>query len=92
LVATTISEDEGKKNLKTEEGKNKQEGGVFHGKLKKGMSCKGLCGYMFLLETWLKCDAPAVLIEMAPSVCDFPYSFRRDKRGGGLATIASKAL
>ena len=42
---------------------------------------------MFLTETWLNSNAPAILLEASPPNYQFSYSFRQGKKGGGTATI-----
>lgn len=47
---------------------------------------------LFLTETWLSADAPAVLTEASPPNFNFSYSTRSSQRGGGTALISSSTL
>ena len=42
---------------------------------------------MFLTETWLNSDAPAILIETSPSSYSFEFSLSTGKKGGGTVSI-----
>ena len=47
---------------------------------------------LFLTETWLSTDAPAVLTETSPPNFSFLFSNRSGRRGGGTATIISNSI
>ena len=43
--------------------------------------------FMFLVETWLKNDDTATLVEACPTNYKFVQTVKQDKRGGGIAAI-----
>lgn len=47
---------------------------------------------MFLTETWLNSDRPAVLIERSPQCYSFEHSTKNVKKGGGTASIFADPL
>ncbi|XP_036072725.1 uncharacterized protein LOC118600103 [Oryzias melastigma] len=47
---------------------------------------------LFLTETWLGTDAPAILTEASPPNFNFLFSIRGGKKGGGTASIAHETI